>query len=175
MSEKTDEGQNRNELEAKLKSKQRTYKILTKLCWVFLPMLAAPFIPAFCGAEDSTWTYRLTGIAVVSIMIGFAIALIAANIEKQMKELIGQCAVWGVLEEQMQVLEYMPTGHTNEDFLKNCRLLPEYNEVTGSDYFHAIYRGAEITYCDLCLRWRSDNMDPDRPGSSSAVTRFQGP
>ena len=56
MSEKTDEGQNRNELEAKLKSKQRTYKILTKLCWVFLPMLAAPFIPAFCGAEDSTWT-----------------------------------------------------------------------------------------------------------------------
>ena len=26
MSEKTDEGQNRNELEAKLKSKQRTYK-----------------------------------------------------------------------------------------------------------------------------------------------------
>ena len=66
MSEKTDEGQNRNELEAKLKSKQRTYKILTKLCWVFLPMLAAPFIPAFCGAEDSTWTYRLTGIAVVS-------------------------------------------------------------------------------------------------------------
>lgn len=71
-----------------------------------------------------------------------------------MKELIGQCAVWGALEEQMQVLEYMPTGHTNEDSLKNCRLLPEYNEVTGSDYFHAIYRGAEITYCDLCLRWR---------------------
>ena len=172
MSEQTDEGQNRNELEALLKSKQRTYKILTKLCWVFLPMLAAPFIPAFCGAEDSTWTYRLTGIAVVSIMIGFVIALIAANIEKQMKELIGQCAVRGVLEEQMQVLEYMPTGHTNEDFLKNCRLLPEYNEVTGSDYIHAIYRGAEITYCDLCLRWRSDNMDPDRPGSSSVVTRF---
>ena len=175
MGEKTDEGQNRNELEALLKSKQRMYKILTKLCWVFLPMLAAPFIPAFCGAEDSTWTYRLTGIAVVSIMIGFAIALIAANIEKQMKELIGQCAVRGVLEEQMQVLEYMPTGHTNEDSLKNCKLLPEYNEVTGSDYIHAIYRGAEITYCDLCLRWRSDNMDPDRPGSSSAVTRFQGP
>ena len=102
-------------------------------------------------------------------MIGFAIALIAANIEKQMKALIGQCAVRGALEEQMQVLEYMSTGHTNEDSLKNCRLLPEYNEVTGSDYFHAIYRGAEITYCDLCLRWRSDNMDPDRPGSSSAV------
>ena len=50
-----------------------------------------------------------------------------------MKELIGQCAVWGALEEQMQVLEYMSTGHTNEDSLKNCRLLPEYNEVTGSD------------------------------------------
>ena len=62
-----------------------------------------------------------------------------------MKELIGQCDVWGALEEQMQVLEYMSTGHTNEDSLKNCRLLPEYNEVTGSDYFHAIYRGAEIT------------------------------
>ena len=80
MSEKMDEGQNSNELEAKLKSKQRTYKILTKLCWVFLLMLAAPFIPAFCGAEDSTWTYRLTGIAVVSIMIGFAIALILSLI-----------------------------------------------------------------------------------------------
>ena len=123
MSEKTDEGQNRNELEAKLKSKQRTYKILTKLCWVFLPMLAAPFIPAFCGAEDSTWTYRLTGIAVVSIMIGFAIALIAAKYRET-----DEGADWTVCragaclgKKQMQVLEYMPTGHTNEDFLQKLQ------------------------------------------------------
>ena len=61
-------------------------------------------------------------------------------------------------EVSMDVLQMTGNDHTEQsaDPLELAEIkrrwqpflerLPEYNEVTGSDYFHAIYRGAEITW-----------------------------
>ena len=72
--------------------------------------------------------------------------------EQKLKNLVGTHMVKDILAERIQVEEYVPNLSPKTTVLKECRILPSYNEICGTDYVKGTYRDVQLQYCDLTLR-----------------------
>lgn len=98
----------------------------------------------------------------------------AENKNKELKELIGCDIVKEILTERVQIIDYIPNGHINETFVKDCSILPNFNVISGSDYINGIYRNLNFTFCDLELLSEYRDINPDSNYSLDTVTEFKG-
>lgn len=175
MKKQTNNYYNDEEMQTIIKAKQRTINIIKIPMYLSLVGLILPIvIVIWLDIYDPTMLTILRTIPVASIAIGFALAMIGNKKMNDLKAFIGRNIVLGVLEEKIQVIDYMPSEYVDEEFLKNCSFLPNYNSVTGSDYIHGIYRNVEFTYCDLELKLESQDYTANENNMKMTVTNFAG-
>lgn len=109
----------------------------------------------------------------------FAFFLVAGRaVDKQKKKLklfVGEYVIKGIIAEQIDIREYDPNGCYYNNFLRSSGILPAFDKSYGSDYIKGIYKGREITYCDIKLESEYDTTDSEGNSEHETVTVFQGP
>lgn len=172
MNQATQINNSENDLKSYIEKRQKTVKLLKTLSIiVYLGMLVIPLSAIILHISDDIY---LAILSVACLPGGYFIGKIAENKNKELKEVVGDCIIRGVLSERIQVLEYMPNGYANENFVRNCRILPGFNVIHGSDYIHGIYRGEEFTCSDLELISESREIDPGSNSCTDSVVMFKG-
>lgn len=160
---------------SKISGKQRTIRFLN-----FIHPLIFIAIPALIFWGFTCWE-RQTAKGICLVVLGFlCIPLFILTgkqvnkLLKKLKENLGEYIIRDILAEHVQINQYSPNEHINNDFVKNCPLLPGYDRITGSDYISGIYRGVEFTFCDLHLEYESKSRDRKGRKETRYRTNFQG-
>lgn len=168
---------NSTEIENEIASKRKLLKLHNVIMTICIICIFMPFIDAIVESLADSW-HRFFNLSLVifavALILGFAVAQATIRIQKSLKELVGQSVVRGVLEERIQVLEYVPNGHTNDAFLKSCSILPSFNNMRGSDYIHGIYNGVEFTYSDITLRTETKSTPDPNSAAGDNIVNFSG-
>ena len=140
----------------------------------FLGIALCPFFVFIIWERNSVKGMVALALAVVYVLMFVFMGKGMRKLEAKIKELTGQYIVKGVLAEKIDIVEYSPNGYINENFVKNCSILPDYNKIHGSDYISGNYRGRKFVYCDLHLEWETEGRDSDGHTSTDTITLFQG-
>lgn len=136
------------------------------------------FICPVCGLMS--WDRNpVMGMAFVALMVVCVIMCVflgksTRKLEAKVKELTGQYIVKGILAEKIDIVEYSPNDYINKKFVKKCSILPNFNEICGSDYVSGNYRGRKFAYCDLLLKWKTTERDSKGHRRTRTTTQFQG-
>lgn len=159
--------QSGHDLQADIEKRKRSVKVLNILSIiVYFGMLVIP-LADICLFHTDSFAVSLLG--VMCLPGGYFLGRVAKRKNEELKEVVGQCIVQDILAEQVQVLEYMPNGYMNKDFIKGCRVLPKFDVLHGAEYIHGIYKGADFTLCNLQLisEYRGTEAEPE--------VKFEGP
>ena len=174
MNKQTIYYKNDEEMQNIIKEKQRNINIIKVPMYLSLVGLLLPFVSVIFDIYGPTINIVFRTVPVVCIVIGFLLSILCNKKMNDLREFIGQNIVLGILEERIQVIDYMPSGYVNESFLKECTILPNYNSVAGSDYIHGIYRNVEFTYSDLELKLESQDYTANDNNMKTTITEFSG-
>lgn len=162
-------------IKIEIATKQRKIKKLKIISViVYMGVLIIPLGFRIFNRTDYENTYILGFFAVACLPCGYLIGKYAENKNKELKELIGCDIVKEILTERVQIIDYIPNGHINETFVKDCSILPNFNVISGSDYINGIYRNLNFTFCDLELLSEYRDINPDSNYSLDTVTEFKG-
>ena len=157
-----------------IKTKQRNITIIKIPMYLSMVGLVLPFVGAVLNIYDTKILTVLRVTAVACILIGFLLAMLCNKKMNDLREFIGYNIVVGILMEQMQVIDYMPSRYVSESFLNSCGFLPAYNRVSGSDYIHGIYRNTEFTYSNLVLKTEDQDYTAGENNMRTTITEFSG-
>lgn len=123
------------------------------------------------GERNPVMGVTFVALTVVCVLMIIFLGKSTRKLEAKIKEHTGQYIVKGILAEKIDIAKYSPNGYMNENFIKKCSILPNYNVIHGSDYISGSYKGRKFTYCDLLLEWESRDSAGHR---ESITTEFQG-
>lgn len=163
------------EIVSVISNRQRLVKL--SLIMVFIAYLGIIICP-ICGfmSWERNPVMGMTFVALLPVCV-LILAFLGRNIRKQeakIKELTGQYIVKGVLSEKIDIVEYAPTHYINEEFVRRCSILPNFNKIHGSDYISGNYRGRKFVYCDLLLQWKTKERDSKGRRRTRTTTLFRG-
>lgn len=163
------------EIVSVISNRQRLVKL--SLIIVFIAYLGIIICP-ICGFMiwEINPVMGMTYVALLPVCV-LILTFLGRNIRKQeakIKELTGQYIVKGVLAEKIDIVEYAPTYYINEEFVRRCSILPNFNKIHGSDYISGNYRGRKFVYCDLLLQWETKERDSKGRRRTRTTTLFRG-
>ncbi|MBD5097111.1 MAG: hypothetical protein HDT40_08995 [Lachnospiraceae bacterium] len=154
-----------------ISSRQRLAKLLNIVFIIaFLGIVLCPLFVFIIWERNPVMGMVALALAVVWVLMFVFMGKGMRKLEAKIKELTGQYIVKGVLAEKIDIVEYSPNGYINENFVKNCSILPDYNKIHGSDYISGNYRGRKFVYCDLHLEWETEGRDSDGHTSTDTIT-----
>lgn len=166
---------NDHQIVSKISGKQRTIRFLN-----FIHPLIFIAIPALIFWGFTCWE-RQTAKGICLVVLGFlCIPLFILTgkqvnkLLKKLKEYLGEYIIRDILAEHVQINQYSPNEHINNDFVKNCPLLPGYDRITGSDYVSGTYRSVPFTFCDLHLQYKDTYRDKNGRKRTRYRTNFLG-
>jgi predicted membrane protein len=142
-----------NELSPKIKM----YDVLIKVFGVL----------GFIGFFPLNILFPLLGFVPFIPCIIFAIRW-AVN-KNQLKCIVGNSVIRGVLTDIFALTNYSPGCHISTEAIQDTRLIPSWNRIRGSDLIEGAYKGIRFSFSDLCLKHESNSGK-----SRSSTTRFEG-
>jgi hypothetical protein len=89
--------------------------------------------------------------------------------KSQLKCMVGNSIVRGVLSETFELTNYSPGCHIAAEAIEDTKLIPSWNRLNGSDLIEGKYRGVRFSFSDLLLRHESGSGK-----NRKAKTRFKG-
>ena len=79
-----------------------------------------------------------------------------------------------VIQKHIDLTEYSPNGHIPEYAIENTRLMPHWDEFSGSDLVQGTYKGVNIAFSDIHLVDIETYTDSDGNRQTRRDTVFQG-
>lgn len=163
------------EIVSAISSRQRLAKISNILVVIaYLGIFICPICGLMSWDRNPVIGMTFVVLMVVCVLMCVFLGKSTRKLEAKIKEFAGQYIVKGVLAEKIDIAEYSPNRYINEKFVKKCSILPNYNQINGSDYISGKYRGQKIVYCDLLLEWKTKERDSDGHKRTRTTTQFQG-
>lgn len=77
-----------------------------------------------------------------------------------------------IIAEKIDIIEYAPDDWMNNDYVRKCKILPDCDIISGSDYIKGTYKGVRIEYCDLMLEVVSKETNDDGHETTTYTTVF---
>ncbi len=160
------------EIVSAISSRQRLERLSTIMVLIaFLGIMLCPMCAFMIWYRNPVMGVTFVALTVVCVLTFVFLGKSIRKQEKKIKELTGQYIVKGILAEKIDIDKYSPNGYMNENFIKKCSVLPNYNRLHGSDYLSGSYKGRKFTYCDLLLEWETTDSAGHR---EDVTTEFQG-
>jgi len=142
-----------------------TPKIKTNNTICAIIIVIAFILPFFLGLGDFS---QIIGIVIMAIGAGFGVK--ARQYKKQLKNLVGNNIVRGVLADSFELENYSPGCHIRQNAIEHVKLIHQpWNQISGSDLVEGTYRGVKFTFSDLFLQHVTGSGKNRR-----VVTRFKG-
>jgi hypothetical protein len=158
----------------------RTYTALRWICVALMIVLIAAIIMTFVSMSD-----LITLVPVMFILI--PVAGVASSVFKLLREmagmkmsaLVGVNIASGIAEKIFGECTYYHNLHINESIVDSSNLVPGWNNIYGSDYVSAQYKGHTVEYSDVTLELitQHEDYDSDRATtttSTSSNIEFRG-
>lgn len=143
---------------------------------VFVGVIGIPIL--FLGIVTYGYkpVYGLLLLAVAAFLVLVWIVKRSVDkLEAKLKRFTGEYVTKAIIAERIDIREYAPTGSFNDKFLRSSGVLRGFDKSYGSDYIKGIYKGQQITYCDIKLEIERETTDRDGRKRHKTVTVFQGP
>ncbi len=153
----------------KVKSLSGVHKLMAVIACVIPIGLLFLVLSVISGEVNPIFKYII--MAIIAFL--FCIFLVAQNIKRlkrKLKQFVGETVVKEIIAEQIAISQYEPNGCFDKDFLMKSGVLPSYTKSYGSDYIKGLYKGKQITYCDIKLE-----TEQERDDKYKTVTVFKGP
>lgn len=140
--------------------------VVIGILFVFLGIMSYGYKPVFA---------LIPAAAVAFFILMWLIKRSVDRLEGKLKRFTGEYVTKAVIAERIDIREYAPTGCFNDKFLRSSGVLRGFDKSYGSDYIKGIYRGQQITYCDIKLEVENETTDRDGHRRHETVTVFRGP
>ena len=143
-----------------------TPKIRTNNTICAIIMVIGFILPIFLGLGDLVDRF----VGVVIMVIGGTFGIKARQYKTQLKNLVGNNIIRGVLADKFELENYSPGCHIRQSVIEQVKLIHQpWNRISGSDLVEGTYRGVKFTFSDLFLEHVTGSGK-----NRKVVTRFKG-
>ncbi len=159
--------------EAELERQLRGLKLWSKVPGIcvgtaIVYLFGGAIIAITTGNTEVTLTHFVVTAIVLALL--FALFLIAAGKNFDLKNIMGTAVTLPVLKEVFEVSTYKPNSCLDDNFVRSSGLFTFFDKATGSDYTEGRYRGIRFYFSDLHLQCK----DSDSNGKKRYRTVFKG-